>query len=430
LQRAIVIKAVSLQRCSSSMLPVQDRVSLSMDEELQSIDEKIHVMPQTRRPCKKLACAVAVVATALVSVSVYRKHAGAVAAREDDVVIQDTMKVRVPYEHCAKHFTDCTQSHCCKGTNIYCWQTNKGTGMCQKWSSKGWPGKELEGPNTLVPVDPIQMGNSLFCFTAYRVNKGTSDADDNAYNLLLAQKKYGAGIFGCEMWRVYSDVDANLDDYNVIKVSGNDFFQKRRLETGGWGGNQWVNTPFFRQVWKKIYEEYPQGGFSTKQWVVKTDPDTLFLPARLTARLQSQPVPKTGLYLEHCKGVSFGFFGSLEVMSKTAALILFQNLDNCYTKEIPWKDDWIARKYGWYGEDLFAQRCMDRHGVKKIWQFDLVTDGTCPEGRPWGKKKEKKWIPDPVTCSERDTSVAFKPLKFSDKYFACLSAINGGRTYV
>jgi hypothetical protein len=343
--------------------------------------------------------------------------------------MQDTMKVRGPHDKCSEKGKDCTESHCCKGTNVYCWRTDKGTGMCQQKSDSNWPGEELEGMNTVVPADPVQMGNSLFCFSAYRVNKGTSDADDNAYNLLLKQKQNSVGIFACDMWRVYSDVDANLDEYKIIKVSGDDFYQSRRPDVGGWGGNQWINTPFYRQVWHKIYEEYPKGGFSTKQWVVKADPDTLFMPARLTARLQNQPVPATGLYIEHCKGVDYGFFGSLEVMSKTAALILFQNLEKCYNSELNWKGDELAQKFGWYGEDLFAQRCMDLHNVKKIWQFDLVADGTCPQGRPWGKEKEKKWIPDPVTCSERDTSVAFKPLKFSDKYFACLSAINGGRIY-
>eukprot|EP00419_Tripos_fusus_P009968 CAMPEP_0172659094 /NCGR_PEP_ID=MMETSP1074-20121228/3194_1 /TAXON_ID=2916 /ORGANISM="Ceratium fusus, Strain PA161109" /LENGTH=182 /DNA_ID=CAMNT_0013474495 /DNA_START=63 /DNA_END=608 /DNA_ORIENTATION=- len=182
-------------------MPVQDNVSLSMDEELESIEEVFDNMPQTRRHLKKLACAVAtlaavLVSAALVSASVYRTYGGAVAAHQD-VVVQNWMKVRGPYEKCSKKGTDCTETHCCQGTNMYCWRTNKGTGMCQQESDKDWPGEELEGTNTLVNPDPIQMGNSLFCFSAYRVNKGTSDADDNAYNLLLAQKKYGAGIFGC-----------------------------------------------------------------------------------------------------------------------------------------------------------------------------------------------------------------------------------------
>ena len=135
------------------------------------------------------------------------------------------------------------------------------------------------------------------------------------------------------------------------------------------------------------------------------------------------------VYIEHCKAVDFGFFGSLEVMSKTAAKILFENVEKCYGSELPWKTDQLATKYGWYGEDLFAQRCMDLHGVNKIWQFDLMTDGTCEMGRPWTKEKEKKWVPDPVSCSERDTFVGFKPLKSPKAHFACLSAVKGGKRY-
>mmetsp|Transcript_60575 Transcript_60575/g.120021 ORF Transcript_60575/g.120021 Transcript_60575/m.120021 type:complete len:143 (+) Transcript_60575:66-494(+) len=107
---------------TNPVMLAQDNVSRSMDEELESTVELFNSMPQTRQRFKKLVCAVATVAAAfvsaaLVSASVYRKHAGTPAAREA-VVVQDWMKVRVPYEKCAKHFTDCTQSHCCKGTNI------------------------------------------------------------------------------------------------------------------------------------------------------------------------------------------------------------------------------------------------------------------------------------------------------------------------
>ena len=87
-----------------------------------------------------------------------------------------------------------------------------------------------------------------------------------------------------------------------------------------------------------------------------------------------------------------------------------------------WKGSKIAQKYGWYGEDLFAQKCMDRHGVKKIWDFGLVTDGTCKASRPDGQKENLKWIPDPETCRTAGTP-AYKPLKYSKDYFACLGAI-------
>merc|ERR1712071_317780 len=119
-----------------------------------------------------------------------------------------------------------------------------------------------------------------------------------------------------------------------------------------------------------------------------------------------------------------GFIASLEVMSKTAAAIFFQNAESCYTGELNWKASKIAKKYGWYGEDLFAQKCMDRHGVKKIWDFGMVTDGTCEASRPAGQKKNLKWTPDPDTCRAARTP-AYKPLKSSKDYFACLGAITG-----
>ena len=42
----------------------------------------------------------------------------------------------------------------------------------------------------------------------------------------------------------------------------------------------------------------------------KADPDTVFCQ---DAGASAQPVPSTGIYLEHCKEVSFGLYGSLEV---------------------------------------------------------------------------------------------------------------------
>jgi len=360
-----------------------------------------------------------------------RVSSSAAASFQDEVELAAatmTMKVRKPYDQCSTVGGDCTANHCCKTTNDYCWKTAAGGGKCGIKSPAGSPGQELEGTDTIVPVDAGSIGNSLFCFSVYRKNTGVHDADDQALDLLQTNHKFGEGIFACDSWRVFSDVDVSLGDYKAIKVSGDDFFQSKRPASGGWGAGQWINTPVFRKVWQKIYAEYP-GGFFEKAWTVKADPDTVFLPERLRARLSAQPVPATGIYLEHCKEVSFGFFGSLEVISKIGAKILFENVEKCYTSELPWKTDQIATKYGWYGEDLFAQRCMDLHGVKKIWQFDLVTDGTCPLGRPWDHQKEKKWVPEPVRCSHRDTSVAFKPLKSPKDHFACLSAAKDGKRY-
>merc|ERR1719237_1509490 len=109
-----------------------------------------------------------------------------------------SMKVRKPYSLCSTVGSDCSQSHCCKVTNTYCWKTDTGGGQCETKSKPGWPGQELEGTDTIVSVDSANIGNSLFCFSVYRKNKGTYDADDQALDLLKTQHKFGEGIFACD----------------------------------------------------------------------------------------------------------------------------------------------------------------------------------------------------------------------------------------
>merc|ERR1712113_716229 len=42
-------------------------------------------------------------------------------------------------------------------------------------------------------------------------------------------------------------------------------------------------------------------------------------------------VTENGIYLENCKWVNYGFFGSLEVLSHNAAGTYMKNLDDCKT---------------------------------------------------------------------------------------------------
>merc|ERR1711874_765081 len=62
------------------------------------------------------------------------------------------------------------------------------------------------------------------------------------------------------------------------------------------------------------------------------------------------------------------------------------------------------------GEDLFAQTCLDLHGVRRADAFDVTTDGACPADRPEGEKKNKKWKPN---CDEQNTP-AYHPFKKPD----------------
>merc|ERR1712190_359526 len=270
------------------------------------------------------------------------------------------------------------------------------------------------------------------CFSAYRKNRGVNDDDDFSLDLLQSQLKVKTGIFACDEWRGFSDIHTGQNQdgsAKTVQVFGDDFEQQRRKDLHGWGTGQWVNTPFYRAIWQKIASEKDDPAMAahsyyTKSWIVKADADVVFIASRLQQKLANIKVPKQGVYIEHCKEVEYGMFGSLEVWSKTAAVILFQNAETCYNGEVNWKASKTAVKYGWYGEDLLAQKCMDRHGVKKVWDFEMVTDGTCEASRPDGQKKNKKWVPDAETCRTANTP-AYKPLKLSTQYFACLGAITG-----
>merc|ERR1739845_175764 len=66
-------------------------------------------------------------------------------------------------------------------------------------------------------------------------------------------------------------------------------------------------------------------------WTVKVDVDAVFLPIRLRNYLGKVEVTENGIYLENCKYVNYGFFGSLEVLSHNAAGTYMASLDDCMT---------------------------------------------------------------------------------------------------
>jgi hypothetical protein len=266
----------------------------------------------------------------------------------------------------------------------------------------------------IVPLveAPKRPGTSLFCFSVYTKNTGSSKPSQEL-DLLKEQHKGGHSIFGCDEWGVYSDVAVPLAPgvmtVMVTDLKGDWHFAKRKL-TG-----VWVNTGMFVQVWKKItYEAHWQN----HDWVVKVDADAVFFPQRLVEKLKDQLVPEEkGIYYENCKYVDYGYFGNLEVFSHDAFATLMAHVDECYYDEhINWKVGIKNGRYGPMGEDLFAQSCMDRHGVKRVEAFDITTDGACPGDRPVGQEENKWWIPP---CKGVRTP-AIHPFKKVDAYKKCL----------
>merc|ERR1712117_225834 len=152
-------------------------------------------------------------------------------------------------------------------------------------------------------------------------------------------------------------------------------------------------------------------------WVVKVNPDAVFVPERLRNRIQWMPRTTSGVMLQNCQYVDYGFFGNLEVLSPKAFGVLVGSLDTCYT-ELDWKVGIKDGKYGPMGEDLFAQTCLDSVGIRRKEAFDITTDGACPGDRPKEEKKNKKWKPN---CASAATP-AMHPFKKTQEWIQCYEA--------
>jgi len=311
---------------------------------------------------------------------------------------------------CSTSKDNCINSKCCKTSGFHCFGLTDTKAQCLKGDCIPGPNKACKplSKTLSLEADSMKPARKLFCFSVYTANTG-STKKNHELELLTMQFAKNVSIFACEEYAVYSDGDASLGGGLVITkvpdVKGDFHFAKRK-KTGAW-----INTGMFIQVWKAIGEA---GHFAKWDWVVKVDPDAVFVPERLRNRIQWMPRTVSGSVLQNCKYVDYGFFGNLEVYSITAFKILLANLDTCYTL-VPWKIGIKNGIHGPMGEDLFAEICMEKNGVNKIEAFDVTADGACAFNRPEGQKKNKTFQPD---CKTQKP--AMHPFKKPDAYFKCL----------
>jgi len=331
--------------------------------------------------------------------------------------LKEQMIVQPPKDQCSKRWTgrpedDCAETKCCQTSGYSCYERKPGEYGCLEVCDphKNWT---CQMPDFIVPLSEVKSHSSLlsrlYCYSVYTKNTGRTKP---SYELELIQQQYQkhVSIFACEHHNVFADADAMVGSgYPMTVVQGvdNEFHVIKRPKVGGW-----MNTGLFKQVWKRLGQDVRN---TDVDWAVKVDADAVFVPHRLKGMLQGHPLTYAGIYIENCKEVMWGFFGNLEVFSKDAFQALVDNLDDCGKKI-----DWVkGTKWGPIGEDLFAQMCMDYHGVSKVQNFDVTTDGACPGTKKrWGEKNTKKWKPP---CHLVGTP-AIHPFKRPKDYFACLDA--------
>merc|ERR1739844_611869 len=310
---------------------------------------------------------------------------------------------------------------CCKTSGHSCYKKNYQLALCNETCTpgEGWLCDVQDAHS--VPVQTF-LDTSLYCFSVYTAETG-STKQSHELELLQLQKKHGVSIFQCGGWDVFSDAAVEIGDgYYTQKVNDafGEFHRVKRKTSG-----TWVNWGLFYQVWLQV--RY-LGKWESKSWTVKVDADAVFMPSRLQGWLGNNKNGESphGIYFENCKNVQYGFFGNLEVMSHEAINVLTKYLEDCHEAYGPCADDGCDWKYGAWGEDVFAQRCMDRHYVDKVEAFDMTLDGACAADRPEGQKKNKKWHAE--DCSAV-TTAAVHPFKKPKDYFRCLSQMTGDTYY-
>merc|ERR1711860_321152 len=276
---------------------------------------------------KALAAVAAVSAAAL---TVKSSMSGGVVSLADvtGMTQLEQMVVQGPRERCSPAWTSkskpenktesCLNTKCCATTGYNCFQKKPGVAGCLKGCDSKKAGWDCTMPNEVLElVDVKEVPNTRFyCFTVHTQDNGNPSKHPGPQEelaLLKQQYSKGVGVFSCPGNNVFSDVDVNIGaNYPAIKVTDdlNEFHVVKRKKT-----KTWVNTGLFKQVWKKIDEV---GAWMDYDWVLKLDIDAVFVPWRLQKMLSSQPVSWTGVYIENCAGVQYGFFGSVEVISHEA----------------------------------------------------------------------------------------------------------------
>lgn len=262
--------------------------------------------------------------------------------------------------------------------------------------STPWSSGRLIGPARLLEdVAENSSNNSLevpeprreFCFCVMM-------ASTEEQRIMEEQAQRSSGIFQCDGLAIFSDVEVELGPYHFRSTEIGTV--KSSVGQGGDATSSWVNTRVFMRAWKLVRDS---AFYERFDWTVKVDPDTVLVVPVLRQHLQDRGFDgfvgrHSEMFLKNCPGVPDGFYGAVELMSRSAIRAFATNLDDCRQQ---------LGHAGW-GEDLFAQKCMEFAGVSAHEDFKLVADAFCG-------------APEPLPCA--DGRPAYHPLKTLDAWVGC-----------
>jgi len=289
---------------------------------------------------------------------------------------------------CTGEPSSCQAKQCCKNPGMQCYQKNAYYAACQKSCLRGIHSNDPDQTAwTCKKLGPRTPGNwthpSFFCWLV------TKSSGVEA-NLVKLQRFNKWGVFQCEEWAVFSDVVMDLGLGGQSTPIGDMTCQK-----GPWGS--WMNTMVFAKAWHSIYET---GQYLNHDWIVKADPDAVFLLDRLKLNLAS--VPLSEAWAIHNNKTGTPMLGPMEILNRVALDIYYANNPPSLSGtdkavcETPWM--------GTGGEDGYLSECMQILGVKTVYHKHILLN----------------W--KPIKCTD-PAYVTFHPAKTEADYRRCMKEI-------
>uniref|UniRef100_A0A6U6ULD5 Hexosyltransferase n=1 Tax=Zooxanthella nutricula TaxID=1333877 RepID=A0A6U6ULD5_9DINO len=241
---------------------------------------------------------------------------------------------------------------------------------------------------------------TLFCFSVAMTS--------SEVGLMRSQFHHRAGIFQCDGARVYGGEPLSLQPGNerAPRIIPHAMPPSTHSQFGFY-----CNWEIFAKVLDLIFLD---GAFKQFDVVVKVDPDTVFFPARLQARLAVRRPAEEPWYLanSNCSHLPVpggkGYItmqGPLEVFSR-GMLQRFGQADRASDCVLTPNETLMA------GEDMYLDRCMHWLGGHRLLDLDLVR--ACPQTE---QDPAPNGVPDP-SCTQ-DAMPAYHPYKDVDGWNTC-----------
>lgn len=284
--------------------------------------------------------------------------------------------------------TSCATTKCCANSDHFCMEHHRGMATCRTDCPGRTRGAEPWACKVLGASRALNL--SMFCFTVVA-------SDTPEFQLVKGQLMKGAGIAGCDGYRVFSDRE--------VELGNGDYTTPLRTFTTRPSSQLSLRTHY--EAWVSLLDHYL---CRPHIWCVKVDPRTLFFPNQLKAYLQPslrnllQKQAPRGIYLRTCvnhEGKVSKLSSALEVLSDTAVTVLNNN-----------RGSFEPDPQATVAEDVWLQSFFDKHAVPSV-DAPIVADGTCLGA--------EELLDAPCNFSK----VAFYPLRAQQDMDRCSNQANG-----